>query len=46
MNAEALKGSGRVFRKGGSVLFVALLRQTHPKGDPACTDPVADVLTR
>lgn len=46
MNAEALKGHGRVFRKGGSVLFVALLRQTHPKGDPACTDPVADVLTR
>jgi hypothetical protein len=47
-SAKALETQplGRVFRNAKHVLYVAVARQTHIKGDPACTDPVADILTR
>jgi hypothetical protein len=48
MSAEILAKNriGRVFQTDGRVFYVAVLRATHAKGDPACTDPLADALTR
>ncbi|NUO49670.1 MAG: serine/threonine protein kinase [Polyangiaceae bacterium] len=46
VKALATQPLGRVFQNGKHVLYVAVARQTHLKGDPGCTDPVADILTR